>query len=135
MAKRSAGGLSGISVADLQAELRRRMRRVGTLQRRRDRVAGKLAALDAELSALGAAVGGAGGMMFGRKRPKNDMNLVEALAKVLKGRTMSVTDVSDAVQKAGYKTSAANFRTIVNQTLIKNRSVFKKIARGQYTAN
>jgi hypothetical protein len=135
MAKRIASSLSGVSVADLQAELRRRSRRVGTLQRRRDRVARKLAALDAELAALGATmVGAGGGALLGRKRPKNDMNLVEALAKVLKGKTMSVTDVSEAVQKSGYKTSAANFRTIVNQTLIKNRSVFKKISRGQYTA-
>jgi hypothetical protein len=46
-----------------------------------------------------------------------------------------VTQVAAAVQKAGYKTFAANFRTIVNQTLIKNRKIFKKISRGQYTAN
>ena len=62
------------------------------------------------------------------------MNLVEALQKTLKGKTMGVTEVTEAVQKNGYKTSAANFRTIVNQTLIKHPKTFKKIARGQYSA-
>jgi hypothetical protein len=46
---------------------------------------------------------------------------------------MSVTDVTAAVQKAGYNTNAANFRTIVNQCLI-NSGKFKRIERGQYTA-
>ena len=68
-----------------------------------------------------------------RKRPKNDTNLVEALAKVLKGKTMGVTEVTAAVQVAGYKTSAANFRTIVNQALIRSELI-KKVSRGQYTA-
>ncbi len=62
------------------------------------------------------------------------MNLVEALQKLLKGRTLSVTDMTQKVQDSGYKTSAANFRTIVNQTLIKNAKTFKKISRGMYTA-
>lgn len=61
------------------------------------------------------------------------MNLVEALVKVLTGRTMSVTEVTQAVQDAGYQTSSANFRTIVNQTLIKSKA-FKKVSRGKYTA-
>jgi hypothetical protein len=63
----------------------------------------------------------------------DEMNLVAALAKVLDGKTMSVTDVSEAVQKAGYKTTSPSFRTIVNQTLI-NSGKFKRIERGQYTA-
>lgn len=64
----------------------------------------------------------------------NKTNLATALRGVLSGKTMSVAEVSDAVQKAGYKTSSPNFRTIVNQALISNPSAFKKVARGQYTA-
>lgn len=70
----------------------------------------------------------------GRKRPDNAMTLNEALRKVLTGRTMGVTEMAEAVQKAGYKSNSAAFRTIVNQTLIKNPRLFKKVARGQYTA-
>lgn len=133
MAKRIAG-LAGLSVADMQREIGRRHRKVKALLSRRAKLASKLAALDHEIQLNGGAAPG-GAMVGGvRKRAKNATNLVEALAKVLKGKTMSVTDVSAAVQKAGYQTTAANFRTIVNQALIKNNKIFKKIDRGQYTA-
>src|SRR5262245_29360142 len=39
-------------------------------------------------------------------------------------------DLADAVQKAGYKTNSSNFRVIVNQALLANRKLFKKVARG-----
>jgi hypothetical protein len=38
------------------------------------------------------------------------------------------------VLASGYVTTSPNFRTIVNQTFIKNRSRFKKVSRGRYTA-
>jgi hypothetical protein len=60
--------------------------------------------------------------------------LVDALANVLDGKTMSVTESADAVLASGYVTTSPNFRTIVNQTFIKNRSRFKKVSRGRYTA-
>jgi hypothetical protein len=47
---------------------------------------------------------------------------------------MGVTEAATAVQKAGYTTNAANFRTIVNACLIKHKKLFKKVSRGQYTA-
>lgn len=69
-----------------------------------------------------------------RKRHRNDSNLVEALQNVLKGKVMGVTEVARAVQDAGYKTTSPNFRTIVNQTLIKNPQAFTKQGRGLYTS-
>ena len=68
-----------------------------------------------------------------RTRPKNDQNLSDALVGVLSGQVMGVSEVADAVQKAGYKTSSDNFRVIVNQTLLRDKRI-KKVARGQYTA-
>ncbi len=49
------------------------------------------------------------------------------------GKTMGVSDVAGAVQKAGYRTSSPSFRTIVNQALIASGK-FKRVGRGQYTA-
>lgn len=69
-----------------------------------------------------------------RKRHRNDSNLVEALQHVLSGKTMGVTEAAAAVQAAGYKTTSPNFRTIVNQTLIKHPKTFPKQGRGKYTA-
>ena len=139
MAKRTrrTRGLAGISVVDLHAELQRRATGLPPLQKRYDELADELAGLAAEIEALG---GTANGHARGRhslngvrRRPKNSMNLVEALGKVLNGSTMSVTEVAEAVQKAGYKTTSPSFRTIVNQTLI-NSGKFKRVGRGQYTA-
>lgn len=135
MARRSA--LAGLTFAQINQELRRRGRTVGTLERRRAALLKKVAALDAEIAANGGSVNGAwnraGG---GRKRPKNEVQLLDALKSILKGKTMSVTEAAEAVQKAGYQTSSANFRTIVNQTLINNlKKGFKRVGRGQYTAS
>lgn len=124
--KASGGGLTGLSVAELQAELSRRQKGASALNRRRERLLAKLAAVEAQIDAMGGAIGGA------RRRPRNEMSLVEALAKALNGKTMSVTDVAQAVQRQGYRTSSPSFRTIVNQTLI-NSGKFKRVGRGQYT--
>mgnify|MGYP000881398065 CR=1 FL=1 len=122
------GNLGVMNTRDIEAELRRRRRGVTALIQKRDSLRARLAEVEQQLR-------GAGGAEKTRIRPQNEMNPVEALKKVLTGKTMGVTQVADAVQKAGYKTFAANFRTIVNQTVIKNRKLFKKIARGQYTAS
>ncbi|MCA9291274.1 MAG: hypothetical protein KDA25_09095 [Phycisphaerales bacterium] len=137
------GGLSAASIADLRHEIDRRQKAIGKLETKRDALAAQLAAVDAEIGEIRSLAGG-GGARRGRtvvakrggarKRPRNAMNLVEALSKVLAGVTMSVTEVAGAVQKAGYRTTSANFRTIVNQALISNPSVFKKVERGRYTA-
>lgn len=145
--------LSRISTADLRRELDRRQSALGSLQKKRAKLAAELAGLDAELAAFGVSAGAVmvkrgPGRPPGSKnkktrrrrgraaltRAQNSKTLVESLLSALKGKTMGVTEVSDAVQKAGYKTHAENFRTIVNQTLIRNRKLFKKVDRGLYTA-
>ncbi len=122
--------INTMSIAELQAELQRRERGIRKLERRRERLLDELATVDAELGAVGA-LSSSGSI---RRRPRNEMNLVDSLAAVLDNKTMSVTEVTQEVQKAGYMTTAANFRTIVNQALIREKKVFKKVARGQYTA-
>ncbi|MBL1216769.1 MAG: hypothetical protein D8M59_04660 [Planctomycetes bacterium] len=155
--------LSNISTSVLQRELQRRQSTLKSLVSKRSKLAAELASLDGEIDALGGAASPAPaakpakrrgrprkkvakkraakrttaarrGPKPGGKRPKNKMTLQDAIVKVLKGGTvLSVTEITGAVKKVGYKTNAENFRTIVNQTLIKNNKVFKKVARGQYT--
>jgi len=143
--KRSKPALRSVPTGALHAELRRRRRTSSALARQRARLLARLEALDAKIREFGGeivrAVRGAGAdavagrarLAARRKRPKNSMSLEEALAKVLKGRTLGVTEASGAVRKAGYRTTSPNFRTIVNQTLIKSRK-FRKVSRGKYTA-
>lgn len=150
MAKRTRKGkLESIDTTTLHAELQRRQRSLGKLEARHNKLLIELEDLEAEMEMLK----GAGAIApakrgrpakktarssaragaTGRKRPRNEMKLDDSLAKLLKGKTMGVSEAAEAVQKAGYKTSAANFRTIVNQTMIKSPKI-KKVSRGQYTA-
>jgi hypothetical protein len=136
MAKKSAQagrGLKTVSSQALEAELRRRERGVGKLVRQHAKMLRAIAELEARIRDQGGALSSNGSRNGVRHRPRNESNLIDALAAVLKGTTMSVTEVAEAVQEAGYKTTSDNFRTIVNQALIKSDK-FKKVARGQYTA-
>ena len=139
--KKRGTSLSGMSTTALAAELARRQRRLPMLKRQQADLLRKLADVEAQIEAIGGDTGATSGRKagrpvgsgVGRKRPRNAMNLEDALVKTLKGKTMSVTEVTSAVKAGGYKTTAANFRTIVNATLLKSKKI-KKVSRGQYTA-
>lgn len=124
--------LSNMSLSDIRREVARRERYVGTLERRKQRLLRKLDALAAQITANG----GSNGHIQGsgkRTRARNEVNLIDALAQTLKGKTMSVTEAAEAVQSNGYKTTSPNFRTMVNAALL-NKRRFKRIERGRYTA-
>jgi len=106
-----------------------RPRRFRGLQRSRNRLAERIQELDAQIMELGGVITGLGGV---RHRAENDAKLVDALVKLLTGKSMGVTEASLAVQKAGCKTTSPNFRTIVNQALIKDKR-FKRGERDKYT--
>jgi hypothetical protein len=120
--------LSSLSVTALQAELRRRERVVGKLQKRHPQLEAKLNTMNRQIAALGGSVNG----HIRSGRPRNALSLIEALAAALKDKTMSVGDAAKAVQQAGYRTNSNNFRTQVNIALIKGP--FKRVGRGEYTA-
>ncbi len=131
------GSLGDISMDDLAKEMRRRQREANRLMNRREKLVMQIEELDRQIDALGgpASYGAFGLTSAGkpRRRPRNEKSLSEALIGVLKNKTLSVTEAAEAVQRAGYQTTSSSFRTIVNQTLIKDPR-FKKVARGKYTA-
>ena len=121
--------LDAISIEELQSEIRRRERHLKTLERRREKLVEQLSMIDEEISAHGGMIVAA----EGRKRPRNDQNLADALLDLLSDQTLNVTRIAEEVQKAGYRTTSPNVRTIVNQTLIKDKR-FERVGRGLYTA-
>lgn len=131
MAKQSVGGLSGVSTKAMQAELRRRERKAGEFLAERRRLVAAIGKLDEKIKALG---GHVLGMPESGKRARNDVGLVESLHKLLQGKEMSVKEMAIKVREAGYRTSAENFRTMVNQALGKHKKLFKKVRRGVYTS-
>ena len=44
-------------------------------------------------------------------------------------------EIAEAVVKSGYVTTSPNFKVMVNQQLIANKKLFKRVGRGQYSAS
>ncbi len=136
-AAKKPGALDDIPTDDLAKEMRRRERQMNRLLSRREKLVSQIEELDRQIESFGgpASYGGFGLTSTGkpRRRPRNEKSLSEALSSVLKNKIMSVTEAAEAVQRAGYQTTSSSFRTIVNQTLIKDPR-FKKVSRGKYTA-
>ncbi len=140
--KKSGSSLGGASAADLVKEVAKRQQKVAALKSKRNKLLLEIRDLDEQIRAEGGSLHGASIHAFasgdspshGRKRFMNKSNLPDAMASTMKGKELGVTEIAYAVVKDGYKTTAANFRTIVNQTLIRFPSRFKKVRRGVYTS-
>jgi len=125
---------AGFSLAQLQKLMRSRQTEVNRLTRQRDKVQKKLDTLDARIAAAsggagaGRASGGGGGV-----RARNEQSLQDVIHHVLgkSGGPMGVGDILAKVQATGYRSNSANFRGIVNQTLIKDKR-FINAGRGLY---
>jgi hypothetical protein len=98
----------------------------------------EIESIDAELDSVELALGLRGDAGSppppGRKRFRNNQNLVKTLHKALRGQRMSVNDAVVAVRELGYQTTSPNFRIIVNQTLCNHKKEFKRLSRGLYTS-
>jgi septal ring factor EnvC (AmiA/AmiB activator) len=133
MARPSNG--SFFNIPQLERILQERRTDLGRLERQRSELQRKLDGLDRQIVKLqGSLRGGVGrrGVTAGG-RARNSQSLVEVLESVLKGgKPMKVGDIVDAVQSSGYRSNSANFRGIVNQTLIKERKRFAPTDRGVY---
>jgi hypothetical protein len=112
--------------------LENRRREANALQRERNKLLQRLDAVDRKLGSLA----GSGGRLrngTGGGRSRNPKSLVATMEAVLgrSGKPMRVGDIMDAVRAEGYRSNSANFRGIVNQTLIKEKR-FTSAGRGIY---
>jgi hypothetical protein len=125
-----------LSIAQLEQMLKGRRTEMNRLQKERTKLLQRLDQVEAQLRTLGGAVtGGRGrGVAGGSTRARNAQSLVASMEQVMKdhGKPMKVGDIADAVQKSGYRSNSANFRGIVNQTLIKEKKRFGSAGRGVY---
>jgi hypothetical protein len=123
---------TNLSIQQLERILRARRTELQRLGRRRLKLARQLSRIDSQMRDLGGDFGGGGGL-GGGGRVRNEQSLVKMIEGVL-GKTakpMNVGDIASEVQRRGYKSNSANFRGIVNQTLIKEKQ-FSQASRGMY---
>jgi len=121
-----------MSIAQLEQMLAGRKSELNQKQKEHARALARLQQLEADIRQLGGSAGRRGRGGAGGGRLRNEKSLVETLEEVLKtGRPMNVGDITAAVKKSGYQSNSANFRSIVNQTLIKDKQ-FTAVDRGVY---
>ena len=125
---RAKDGLGSLSMSELQAEINRRSKGVSKLVKKREKYIAMLAEIEKQISAAGGTIGGRGG------RRASGAGLKESIARILTGKPMNVSDIAEAVLKSGYISSSPNFKVMVNQQLIANKKLFKRVERGLYTA-
>jgi hypothetical protein len=126
----AAGGR--FNIADLERILEDRRTEVNRLQRQLQTQWDDLARQNTTLDGAGGG-GGRRGRRGGGGRARNDQSLADMIEAALRGNggPMKVGDITEAVQRAGYRSGSANFRGIVNQMLIKDKR-FAATDRGVY---
>lgn len=118
----------GFSIAQLEKMLGERKSKLTLFDRLRSRLLKRLERLEAKIASLGGSARSRGG------RVHNKVSLNESILAVLKrkGGPMTVGEIVSAVLAGGYNTRSANFRGIVNQTLIKDKRFANAGSRGTY---
>ncbi len=121
------------SLAELRAELRRRHGALTELHARRAALHAQLREIDEAIATTSGALLrlSASGDVRRRQRARNARSLAGVLEQVLGAGEMDVGAAVEAVLRTGYQSTAANFRMLVNQTLI-NDPRFERVARGRY---
>ena len=126
--------LGSITIHQMFAEIKRRSRKLLKLYKQRKGLVKQLKLTDLAISRLGGADRAAGrrANVSAGRRYKNKLTLAEAINKVLrKDKPTRVADIVSGVQAIGYKSASKTFRTIIFQTLAKDKR-FKQAGRGLY---
>ena len=133
-------GTGAYTISQLEQMLNKCKSERQKLERERTKAVRRLQQLDSRIAALGGngsgrgRGGSGGGARTGAgSRVRNDKSLIQMIEGVLgkSSKPMKVGDIAQAVQSGGYRTHSANFRGIVNQTLIKDKR-FTSAGRGIY---
>ena len=133
MARPASG--TNLTIAQLQRVLNDKKAELDKLHRQRSQLQKKMNLLDRQIERVN---GGADGIRLGRgmgggTRARNEHSLLDTIENVLRsaGKPLKVGDIMDGVLGTGYRSGSANFRGIINQTLIKDKR-FGQVERGTY---
>ena len=135
--------LAQFSMAELLAEIDARRAQAARLERERESILEQMAAIEAELAAMGIAVGGAQPAAQlapvatappapRRPRARNSVTLADAIALAVEpGATVSPAEAMQLVLSNGFVTNSKSFNVQVTNALSKDPR-FRRTGRGQY---
>src|SRR4051812_7438958 len=136
MARPASG--TNLSIAQLQRVLNEKKSEIDKLYRQRNDLQKRIGMIDKQIERVGGGVNGMRGLGRGMgggpgSRPRNERSLLDVIEGVLRdnGKPMKVGDIMEGVLATGYRSGSANFRGIINQTLIKDKR-FGQVERGTY---
>lgn len=131
MARPASG--NNFNIAQLERALGEKRTELQKLRRQRSEIQKKLNQIDRQIDRVGGGMNGSRRGAGGGGRARNAHSLMETLEAVLRegGRPMKVAEIMEAAIANGYRSGSANFRGIVNQTLIKDKR-FGQVDRGVY---
>jgi hypothetical protein len=120
---------TNLSLADLHQIMQSRRTELTKLRKQRLDLQRDLDRVDRQIFKIE----GSGGRRGGNGRVRNEQSLNDTIDQVLRssGKPMKVGDIMEGVLKTGYRSNSANFRGIINQTLIKDKR-FTAPERGMY---
>ena len=129
---RPAGG-TNLTSAQLQRVLSEKQSELNKLHRQRADLEKRLNLIDRQIARVGGGASNGRGGRGGGGRARNEHSLLDTIESVLSktGKPMKVGDIMDGVLATGYRSGSANFRGIINQTLIKDKR-FGQVQRGVY---
>jgi hypothetical protein len=130
--------LAKFSMDQLLEEVDRRRTLAARLERERDRILEEMATIEAELAAMGIAVGGAqpgvqrAPATTRQPRARNSVTLADAIAMAVEpGATVTPAEAMTLVLSNGFVTNSKTFNVQVTNALSKDRR-FRRVGRGQY---
>jgi hypothetical protein len=135
MARPASG--TNLTIAQLLRVLSDKKSEQDKLFRQRNDLQKRIDQIDRQIERIGGGVNGTRGGRAGAggpgSRPRNERSLLETIEAVLRdnGKPMKVAEIMDGVLGTGYRSGSANFRGIINQTLIKDKR-FGQVERGTY---
>ena len=101
---------TALTIAALERILRSQRQRLNTLETQRNKLRKKIEQIDRDIASLSGEAAGTA------SRAHNTMSLVATLESVLQraGKALPVGEILAQVKKAGYRSTSANFRALVN---------------------
>ena len=129
MARPASG--TNLTIAQLQRVLSDKQSELNKLHRQRVNLQKRIDQIDRQIARVGG--GAMNGLRGGGVRARNERSLLDTIEGVLTkaGKPLSVSAILEGVHATGYRSGSANFRGIVNQTLIKDKR-FGQVSRGVY---
>ena len=116
-----------MSVSELHQLLQKQQRRVGTLQKRREKMLEDVKAIDQEIAHL---TGGETSNVRFRNEQSLEKVIIDVLSKNKKG--LGLAELAAAVEKTGYQSASSNFKNVVYQNVYKSELITKDEKSGKY---